>query len=37
MKPCIESELDELLNECGFTTKTTFWQMFNFKAIIAIK
>jgi tRNA (cmo5U34)-methyltransferase len=37
MKPFIESELDQLLIDCGFTTKTTFWQMFNFKAIIAIK
>lgn len=37
MKPFIEGELDQLLIDCGFITKTTFWQMFNFKAVIAIK
>ena len=37
MKPNSEIELNNILNKAGFINYTTFWQMFNFKAIIAIK
>lgn len=37
MKPSSESELYNLLKEVGFSNVNTFWQMFNFKGIIAIK
>jgi len=37
MKPCIESDLMDMLNKVGFSHVSTFWQMFNFKGILAIK
>lgn len=37
MKPSSENELYNLLKEVGFNNVNTFWQMFNFKGIIAIK
>ena len=37
MKPSSERELDIMLRDVGFHNITTFWQMFNFKGIIAIK
>ena len=37
MKPSSESQLDSMLRGVGFHNITTFWQMFNFKGIIAIK
>lgn len=37
MKPSTENELFTLLREVGFNKVNTFWQMFNFKGIIAIK
>ncbi len=37
MKPCSEDELRDLLYNVGFNETTTFWQIFNFKGIIAIK
>jgi tRNA (cmo5U34)-methyltransferase len=37
MKPSSENELYTLLREVGFNKVNTFWQMFNFKGIIAIK
>jgi tRNA (cmo5U34)-methyltransferase len=37
MKPNSERELDIMLQDVGFHNVTTFWQMFNFKGIIAIK
>jgi len=37
MKPSTTTELNSLLNNVGFSHVTRFWQMFNFKGIIAIK
>jgi tRNA (cmo5U34)-methyltransferase len=37
MKPCNNEELTQLIKEAGFNIITDFWQMFNFKGIIAIK
>lgn len=37
MKPCNESELEWLLKSTGFSIVSQFWQMFNFKAYLAIK
>ena len=37
MKPNSESDLNNLIQKAGFKTFSTFWQMFNFKGIIAIK
>jgi tRNA (cmo5U34)-methyltransferase len=37
MKPYNEYDLNNIIEKSGFSTFTTFWQMFNFKAIIAIK
>jgi tRNA (cmo5U34)-methyltransferase len=37
MKPCNNNELTELIKSVGFDIVTDFWQMFNFKGIIAIK
>ena len=37
MKPCHNQELTQILKESGFDMVSDFWQMFNFKGIIAIK
>lgn len=37
MKPNTNSELFEMLNVAGFKIVSSFWEMFNFKGIIAIK
>jgi tRNA (cmo5U34)-methyltransferase len=37
MKPCLNKELTNLLKEAGFCMVNDFWQMFNFKGIIAVK
>lgn len=37
MKPCLNQELTDVIKEAGFTMVSDFWQMFNFKGIIAIK
>lgn len=37
MKPNTSKELDNLLFDVGFSKTTIFWQMFNFKGIIALK
>jgi tRNA (cmo5U34)-methyltransferase len=37
MKPCGTEELTKLIFESGFNIVSDFWQMFNFKGIIAIK
>ena len=37
MKPCLNQELTNIIKEAGFTMVSDFWQMFNFKGIIAIK
>lgn len=37
MKPLADKKLENMLMNVGFTQISTFWQMFNFKAIIAIK
>jgi tRNA (cmo5U34)-methyltransferase len=37
MKPCGETELEGLLKDTGFSIVSQFWQMFNFKAYLAIK
>lgn len=37
MKPYSEIDLNSIMEKAGFTKYTSFWQMFNFKAIIAVK
>jgi len=37
MKPCLNDDLTQMLKEAGFTMVCDFWQMFNFKGLIAIK
>ena len=37
MKPCNDIELENLLSNAGFIVVSQFWQMFNFKAYLAIK
>lgn len=37
MKPNTLQEIDNLLFDVGFTKTSIFWQMFNFKGIIALK
>jgi hypothetical protein len=37
MKPCLNQELTNTIKEAGFIMVSDFWQMFNFKGIIAIK
>jgi tRNA (cmo5U34)-methyltransferase len=37
MKPCLNEELTQILKEAGFSMVCDFWQMFNFKGVIAIK
>ena len=37
MKPCLNDDLTQMLKDAGFTMVCDFWQMFNFKGIIAIK
>ena len=37
MKPSTNKELNDLLNNVGFSQITQFWQMFNFKGYLAIK
>lgn len=37
MKPCLNDDLTQMLKEAGFSMVCDFWQMFNFKGIIAIK
>lgn len=37
MKPCLNQELSQIIKQAGFTMVSDFWQMFNFKGIIAIK
>lgn len=37
MKPMNENSLDEYLKNTGFSSVSSFWQMFNFKGYIAIK
>ena len=37
MKPMSNNDLFELINSIGFSIVAPFWQMYNFKGIIAIK
>lgn len=37
MKPCLNEDLTNMLKDAGFNMICDFWQMFNFKGIIAIK
>jgi tRNA (cmo5U34)-methyltransferase len=37
MKPCLNEELTQILKITGFSMVCDFWQMFNFKGVIAIK
>ena len=37
MKPCLNQDLTNMLKDAGFYMVCDFWQMFNFKGIIAIK
>lgn len=37
MKPCSNAELHDMLYDAGFSIVSDFWQMFNFKGILAIK
>lgn len=37
MKPCLNEDLTNMLKDAGFNMICDFWQMFNFKGVIAIK